>query len=293
MSRSRRPGPSTRVRVHEVTTGPDGRGPPARGPARHRGAAGDPAGLAGPPGRAGRGDDAHARATTSSSPPGSCTPRACSPRPRTCARSPTAPTRRSPPSRSSTSSPSSSAGRRAGPRPSGTPGCRRPRRPAGCAAPRASTTCWRCATCARPDRWDGPGGRLRGAARRCPDRLRDAAAGLRHAPAACTRPGSSTRDGTPLVVREDIGRHNAVDKVVGARMLAGDSPAAPVLVRERPDRLRDRAEGRGRRRRRAGRGRRARPASRSTSPSRAGLCTAGFVRGERYVVYSAAGRLGV
>ena len=27
--------------------------------------------------------------------------------------------------------------------------------------------------------------------------------------------------------------------------------------------------------------------------ARAGLCTAGFVRGERYVVYSAADRLGV
>ena len=124
-----------------------------------------------------------------------------------------------------------------------------------------------------------------------PDRLREqqrafAKTGGLHAA------GLMTADGVLLCVREDVGRHNAVDKVVGARVLAGASPAAPMLC----------VSGRigfeivqkavvaeigvlaavGA------------PSSLAVQlAERAGLCTAGFVRGGRFVVYSAPDRVGV
>jgi len=48
--------------------------------------------------------------------------------------------------------------------------------------------------------------------------------GASHAAAACTP------DGQVLVVREDIGRHNAVDKVVGRRLLDGSLPATGLVL---------------------------------------------------------------
>jgi FdhD protein len=80
----------------------------------------------------------------------------------------------------------------------------------------------------RAARWAGPSPHA-DVVRTLPDRLREAQpvfgeTGGVHAAAL------ATADGELLVVREDVGRHNAVDKVTGARVLGGDPVAEAVLV---------------------------------------------------------------
>jgi len=80
----------------------------------------------------------------------------------------------------------------------------------------------------RGPRWEGPPPR--------PDVVRRLPALLQEEQSVFDRTGGVhaaglfTADGDRLVVREDVGRHNAVDKVAGARVLAGHSPADAFLV---------------------------------------------------------------
>ena len=124
-----------------------------------------------------------------------------------------------------------------------------------------------------------------------PDRLReeqrvfDVTGGLHAA-------GLFDADGGALVVREDVGRHNTVDKVVGARLLAGEQPGAPLLC----------VSGRigfeiVQKAVVAGVGvlvAVGAPTSLAVGlADQAGLTVVGFARGGRYVIYTHPGRIGV
>ena len=112
---------------------------------------------------------------------------------------------------------------------------------AGCAAAYAaasagSSACGVCGSDSLADalavssgtRWDGP--------LPTPEVVRGLPDAMRAAQQVFDRTGGAhaaalaTADGEVLVVREDVGRHNAVDKVTGARVLAGLSPAEACLV---------------------------------------------------------------
>jgi FdhD protein len=99
-------------------------------------------------------------------------------------------------------------------------------------------------------------------------------------------------DGTLLVAREDIGRHNAVDKVVGSRLLAGTPTEGMVLcVSGRIGfEIVQKAVA-------AGIGVLAAvgaPSSLAVSlAGQAGLCTVGFLSRDRFVIYTEPERIGV
>jgi FdhD protein len=150
-----------------------------------------------------------------------------------------------------------------------------------CAADRPS------ADAARAETAPVPAGVIAG----LPERLRTAQK-VFHSTGGLHAAGLFDAAGEPLVVREDIGRHNAVDKVIGSRILHGEATNVPLLcVSGRIGfELAQKAVA-------AGVGVIAAVGAPSSLAvelaARAGLCTVGFVRDNRFVVYTEPDRIGV
>ena len=72
--------------------------------------------------------------------------------------------------------------------------------------------------------------RERGGAGRTAGRHAGDSSGCSPEPEASTRRRTARADGTVLAVREDIGRHNAVDKIVGWALLSGRLPLTDHLI---------------------------------------------------------------
>jgi FdhD protein len=65
--------------------------------------------------------------------------------------------------------------------------------------------------------------------RRLPERLREAQVTFQRT-GGLHAAGLFTTDGEAIVVREDVGRHNAVDKVIGTQFLAGSGPLHDTIL---------------------------------------------------------------